>query len=309
MHEVLSDFLNFLSVEKGLSGNSIDAYRLDLNRYVSYLCDSNVTSYDDVTYDHILSYLKGLRGEYGDASIARKVAAMKSFHKYLVRDGVTENLPTADIRIPKKAKKLPKVLTVQQITNLLAQPMGAGVYEIRDRAIIELLYSSGLRVSELVSLDIEDIDLRNGYMKCLGKGSKERIVPLGSHASEALTEYINKSRRQLAKAYRPSALFLNKNGKRLTRQSCWKIVKKYADKAGIVEIYPHSLRHSFATHLLSNGADLRAVQELLGHANISTTQIYTHVTKDKLKAVYEKTHPRARKGNKGRNRDAGKKGD
>jgi integrase/recombinase XerD len=173
--------------------------------------------------------------------------------------------------------------------------MGPGISSIRDRSIIELLYSCGLRVTELVSLDIEDIDLKNGYLRCFGKGSKERIVPLGSHACEALTEYINKSRNQLAGRYRPPALFLNSRGKRLSRQSCWKIVKKYAEKAGIKEIYPHSLRHSFATHLLANGADLRAVQELLGHANVSTTQIYTHVTKDKLKAVYKRTHPKARK--------------
>lgn len=298
MHEILSDFLDYLLVEKGLAKNSIDAYKLDLNDYMDYLHESRIASYDAITYDHILNYLKRLRAGYGDASVARKIAAVRAFHKFLVREGITENLPTADIKAPKRAQRLPKVLSVEQVAKLLDQPMGAGKGEIRDRAIIELLYSCGMRVSELVALDIEDVDLRNGYLRCFGKGSKERIVPLGSHASEALTEYVNKSRRLLAGEYRHSALFLNSRGKRrrLTRQSCWKIVKKYADKAGIEEIYPHTLRHSFATHLLSNGADLRAVQELLGHANISTTQIYTHVTKDKLKAVYEKTHPKARRG-------------
>lgn len=292
----LLDFLNYLSVEKGLAKNSIDAYELDLRRYLSYLHESGVTSFDKVTYDLILSYLKTLRERYGDASVARKVASLKAFHKFLVRDGVTENFPTSDIKAPKKARKLPKVLTVAQVGKFLDQPLGASPGVIRDRAILELLYSSGLRVSELVALDAEDVDLRNGYLRCLGKGSKERVVPLGSHASEAMTEYINKSRPQLAGKYRPAALFLNVRGERLSRQSCWKAVKKYAEKAEIGDMYPHSLRHSFATHLLANGADLRVVQELLGHANISTTQIYTHVTKEKLRAVYERAHPKASKG-------------
>ena len=292
----LLDFLNYLSVEKGLAKNSIAAYELDLRRYLDYLNDAGITSFDKVTYDLILEYLKKLREEYGDASVARKVASLKAFHKFLVRDGVTGNFPTADIKAPKKARKLPKVLSVAQVGKLLDQPLGASAGVLRDRAILELLYSSGLRVSELAALDAEDVDLRNGYLRCLGKASKERIVPLGSHASEAVTEYINKSRPQLAGKYRPAALFLNVRGQRLSRQSCWKAVKKYAEKAEIGDIYPHSLRHSFATHLLANGADLRVVQELLGHANISTTQIYTHVTKEKLRAVYERAHPKGSKG-------------
>ena len=292
----LQDFLNYLSVEKGLAKNSIDAYELDLRRYLAYLHEAGITSFDKVTYDLILGYLKTLREAYGDASVARKVASLKAFHKFLVRDGITENFPTAVIKAPKKARKLPKVLTVAQVGRFLDQPLGAGPGVMRDRAILELLYSSGLRVSELVALDAEDLDLRNGYLRCLGKGSRERIVPLGSHASEAVTEYINKSRPQLAGKYRPAALFLNARGERLSRQSCWKAVKKYAEKAEIRDMYPHSLRHSFATHLLANGADLRVVQELLGHANISTTQIYTHVTKEKLRAVYESAHPKGSKG-------------
>jgi len=295
MHEILDDFLNYLAVEKGLSRNTLDAYSLDLNGYLEFLEDIGATSLKTISYEHIIKYLEELYGEYSDASVARKLAAVKAFHKFLVREGFTERLPTADIKMPKKEKRLPRVLSVNQIGKLLDQPAGAGFSEIRDRAILELLYSCGMRVSELVALDIEDIDLRAGYVRCFGKGSKERIIPLGGYASEALTVYINKSRRQLAKNRRPAALFLNNRGDRLSRQSCWKIVKKYAEKADIGEIYPHLLRHSFATHLLANGADLRAVQELLGHADISTTQIYTHVTRDKLKSVYEKTHPKARK--------------
>ncbi|MHB8840416.1 MAG: site-specific tyrosine recombinase XerD [Candidatus Aquicultor sp.] len=294
--ELLDDFLNYLSVERGLAKNTLEAYSRDLIAYLGYLNNNGVTSLAAVSYEHVLDYLQQLHKEYADTSIARKLAAIKSFHKFLVREGITENLPTSDIKSPKRARKLPKVLSVKQIGKLLNQPMGTGKYTVRDRAILELLYSCGMRVSELVSLDVGDIDLRHGYLRCLGKGSKERIIPLGSYALEALTEYSNKARRELVKEGSwPPEFFLNNHGTRLTRVSCWKIVKKYAGKAGIGDIYPHLLRHSFATHMLTNGADLRAVQELLGHADISTTQIYTHVTKDKLRAVYERTHPKARK--------------
>ncbi len=294
MQELLDDFKNYLAVEKGVSKNTLSAYSGDLTAYLGYLNGRNISSLSSITYDHVLDYLAELYGDFNEASVARKLAAIKSFHKYLVREGLTENLPTADIKVPKREKRLPKVLSPEQIGDLLDQPKGAGKYQIRDKAILELLYSCGMRVSELVGLDIEDIDLRSGYIRCFGKGSKERIIPVGSYASEALTEYVNKSRRKLAGISRPTALFLNSQGNRLSRVSCWKIVKKYAAKAGVGDIYPHLLRHSFATHLLANGADLRAVQEMLGHADISTTQIYTHVTKDKLKDVYNKTHPRAR---------------
>lgn len=294
MKEALDEFINYLSVEKGMSKNTLAAYKRDLLDYLAYLYEKKIFSFEAVTYDYLLDYLAELYGDYSESSVARKLAAIRSFHKFLVREGIVENLPTSDIRTVKREKKLPKVLAPEQIKKLLEQPIGMGRYEIRDRAILELLYSCGIRVSELVSLDIEDIDLRGGYIRCFGKGSKERIIPLGSYALEALMEYINKSRRELAGIYRPSALFLNSRGKRLSRVSCWKIVKKYAEKAGIEELYPHLLRHSFATHLLANGADLRSVQEMLGHADISTTQVYTHVNKNKLKDVYNKTHPKAR---------------
>jgi len=294
MHELIDDFLNYLTVEKGLSKNTLEAYSRDLIGYIDYLSGNGVGSFDAIQRDHILDFLAELYADYSDASVARKLAAIKSFHKYVVREGITENFPTADIRAPKRTKKLPKALSLKQVGKLLEQPMGADKGEIRDRAILEVLYSCGLRVSELVSLDIEDVDLRDGYIRCFGKGSKERVVPLGSYALEALVEYINKARREFVQKDRSPALFLNRSGGRLSRISCWKIVTKYAKKAGIKDMHPHLLRHSFATHLLSNGADLRAVQELLGHADISTTQIYTHITKGELKDVYQKTHPRAR---------------
>ncbi len=295
MQKLLDDFINYLAVERGLSNNTLTAYNHDLIAYLDYLGNQNVASFNYVKYDHVLNYLAELYGDFSEASVARKLAAIKSFHKYLVREGITENLPTADIKAPKRENRLPRVLSPKQVGDLLEQPKGASKYEIRDRAILELLYGCGVRVSELVGLDIEDVDLQAGYIRCFGKGSKERIIPLGSYAAEALVEYINKSRRKLARMYRPAALFLNSRGKRLSRVSCWKIVKNYAAKAGIDGTYPHLLRHSFATHLLANGADLRAVQEMLGHADISTTQIYTHITKDRLKDVYNKTHPKAKK--------------
>lgn len=294
MHELIDDFLNYLSVEKGLSKNTLEAYSRDLIGYLDHLSSDGVGSFGAIQRDHILDYLAELYADYSDASVARKLAAIKSFHKYMVREGITENFPTADIKAPKRTRKLPKALSLKQVGKLLEQPMGADKGEIRDRAILEVLYSCGLRVSELVSLDIEDVDLRDGYIRCFGKGSKERIVPLGSYALEALVEYTNKARREFVQKGRSPALFLNRNGGRLSRISCWKIVTKYAKKAGIKDMHPHLLRHSFATHLLSNGADLRAVQELLGHADISTTQIYTHITKGELKDVYQKTHPKAK---------------
>lgn len=296
MEALVDDYLNYLNVEKGYAKNTAQAYSRDILDYVKFLNEQGVSSFNKVTYEHVLNYLQALQGGYSAASIARKLAAIKALHKYLAREGLVDNLPTAKIKVPRMAKRLPKVLSSQQIEKLLAEPKGNGKLEIRDRAILELLYSCGMRVSELIALDIEDVDLRSGYLRCFGKGSKERIVPLGRFASEALAEYVNKSRRELAGNYRPPALFLNVRHQRLSRQSCWKIVKKYASKAGIETMYPHLLRHSFATHMLANGADLRAVQELLGHADISTTQIYTHITKDKLRAVYEKTHPKARQG-------------
>lgn len=299
MYNFLNDFLDYLAIEKGLSNNTLSAYKLDIGRYLEYLIGNSVKSSDDINYNHIIDYLQELYSEYSGSSIARKLAAIKAFHKFLVREGITDNLPTAGIGAPKRAKKLPKVLSAPQIAKLLDQSAGASKYEIRDRAILELLYGCGVRVSELVFLDIEDVNLKGGYVRCFGKGSKERIVPLGSYASEALTDYVNKSRRNFTEKRRSSALFLNVRGDRLSRQSCWKIVNKYAAKADIGKIHPHLLRHSFATHLLENGADLRAVQELLGHADISTTQIYTHVAKAKLKDVYNKTHPRAKEKGQG----------
>jgi integrase/recombinase XerD len=313
MHVLVDDFMNYLAVERGLAKNTLSAYSLDLQNYIDYIMEQDITSIKHILYEDVLNYLERLRMEYSDATVARKLAALKAFHKYLVREGIADSLPTANIKSPKKEKKIPKVLTLPEVEMLLNQPMGVGELAIRNKAILELLYGCGVRVTELVTMDIEDVDLKHGYIRCYGKGSKERILPLGSFSTEAIGDYINKSRPKLAGKYRPPALFLNSKGNRLSRVGCWKIVKAHAKKAEINELYPHLLRHSFATHMLANGADLRSVQELLGHADISTTQIYTHVNKTMLKEAYRKAHPGAIKsaeaagsGNLGKNRGVNK---
>jgi len=249
----------------------------------------------DSNRNTILGYLNNLQTKGRAVStISRNLAAIKSFYQYLVRERYLEKDPAAHLESPKLEKKLPKILTIGEVEELLRQPNTFLPTGHRDKAMLELLYATGIRVSELISLNISDINLDMGYIKCYGKGAKERIVPLGSIAAKCVQEYITKGRPKLVRTYEEPALFVNHHGNRLTRQGFWKIIKKYAQEASInKEITPHTLRHSFATHLLENGADLRSVQEMLGHADISTTQIYTHVTKNRLKEVYDKAHPRA----------------
>jgi len=243
----------------------------------------------------IMSYLFQLQLEgRSPATISRRLAATRSFYKYLVSEDILSKDPTADLESPKLVQKLPRVLTVEEVDVLLGQPLISEPPGIRDKAMLELLYATGIRVSELVSLNLEHINLESGFIRCFGKGSKERIVPVGDVAVRFLKEYLARGRSRLIKAGKTPALFINQHGRRLTRQGFWKIIKKYALKAKIYkEITPHTIRHSFATHLLENGADLRSVQEMLGHADISTTQIYTHLTKQRVKEVYNRTHPRA----------------
>ncbi|MDO8886535.1 site-specific tyrosine recombinase XerD [Candidatus Oleimmundimicrobium sp.] len=296
MKELLRNYLNYLSVEKGLAKNSIEAYKRDLTNYLEFLKKKNISSADKIDYQIILDYLTKLKKKGLAAStISRNVAAIKTFHKFLVQEGVTENFPTVNLKFPKVPRKLPRVFSVDEIINLLNQPNGVTPAGLRDKAILEFLYGAGIRVSELVSLNVEDIDFESGYIRVFGKGSKERIVPIGSYALESVSNYIKNGRIKMTKGRYGSALFLNQRGGRLTRQGCWKLLNKYAGQAGLKNIHPHSLRHSFATNLLQAGADLRSVQEMLGHADISTTQIYTHVSREHLKEVYMMNHPRARK--------------
>lgn len=319
MQQEIQSFLEFLAVEKGFSGNTIEAYRNDLVQFQEFLLqadarpsvsngldiglgdtgeygEAGVVAWPLVSRARILSFIMNLKDKrYAAATVARKVAAVKSFFHFLLAEGVVQADPTENLESPRVGKSLPTTLSVKEVDELLEQPARLNTPEAaRDKAMLELLYATGLRVSELVSLNVDDVDTSAGYVRCLGKGSKERIVPVGHQAMKAVEEYLVGARRTLASSREQEALFLNHRGDRLTRQGFWLIIKGYARDAGIAtNITPHTLRHSFATHLLNGGADLRAVQELLGHANISTTQIYTHVTGDRIKQVYDQSHPRA----------------
>lgn len=295
MDGYVNEFIQYLAVERGLAQNTLESYGRDLRQFQAYLHNGQLDFIKDSSRSTILAYLNNLQTKGRAVStISRNLAAIKSFYQYLVRERYLEKDPAAHLESPKLEKKLPKILTISEVEELLKQPNTFLPTGLRDKAMLELLYATGIRVSELISLNISDINLDMGYIKCYGKGAKERIVPLGSIAAKCVQEYIGKGRPKLVRTYEEAALFVNHHGNRLTRQGFWKIIKKYAQEATInKEITPHTLRHSFATHLLENGADLRSVQEMLGHADISTTQIYTHVTKNRLKEVYDKAHPRA----------------
>ena len=295
MESYVNEFINYLAVERGLAQNTLESYGRDLRQYQTFLQNSQLDFLQNSNRDTILSYLNNLQVKGRAVStISRNLAAIKSFYQYLVRERHLEKDPAVNLESPKLEKKLPKILSIAEVEELLKQPNTIQPTGLRDKAMLELLYATGIRVSELINLNISDVNLDMGYIKCYGKGAKERIVPLGSIAAKCVQEYINKGRPKLVRTYEESSLFVNHHGNRLTRQGFWKIIKKYAFEANITkDITPHTLRHSFATHLLENGADLRSVQEMLGHADISTTQIYTHVTKNHLKEVYDKTHPRA----------------
>ncbi len=295
MESYLNEFINYLAVERGLAQNTLESYGRDLRQYQTYLKNSQIDILKDANRNTILTYLNSLQSNGRAVStVSRNLAAIKSFYQYLVRERYLDKDPAAHLESPKLEKKLPKILTIGEVEELLKQPNITLPAGLRDKAMLELLYATGIRVSELISLNISDVNLDMGYIKCYGKGAKERIVPLGSIAAKCVQDYISKGRPKLVRTYEEASLFVNHHGNRLTRQGFWKIIKKYAQEANIIkEITPHTLRHSFATHLLENGADLRSVQEMLGHADISTTQIYTHVTKNRLKEVYNKTHPRA----------------
>lgn len=295
MQQQVEDYLAYLSVERGLAGNTLEAYGRDLQAYVRFLMEHNLITFPETNKETVRAYLEQLyRLGRATSTISRNLAAIKSFYQFLVREGRLAENPTEHLESPKVEKRLPHVMTLAEVELLLGQPAPDGAANLRDKAMLEVLYATGIRVSELVSLDRNDINLEAGFLRCLGKGSKERIVPLGSVAIRAVGQYIQTARPELCKSASELALFVNQHGRRLTRQGFWKIIKRYAKEAQIDEnITPHTLRHSFATHLLENGADLRSVQEMLGHADISSTQIYTHVTRNRLKEVYQKAHPRA----------------
>lgn len=296
MNDQLSDFIHFMTVERGLSENTIVSYKRDLQNYLSFLMThEQLTDISDVTRLHIIHYLKQLKEEGKSSKTSvRHLSSIRSFHQFLLREKVTTDDPSWNIETQKTERTLPKVLSLGEVEKLLDTPNQHTPFDYRDKAMLELLYATGIRVSEMLDLTLADVHLTMGFIRCFGKGRKERIVPIGEAAASAIEEYIEKGRSKLLKKQSSDALFLNHHGKKMSRQGFWKNLKKRAIEAGIQkELTPHTLRHSFATHLLENGADLRAVQEMLGHADISTTQIYTHVTKTRLKDVYHKFHPRA----------------
>jgi len=294
MKELVEAFLNYLSVERGLSFNTLSAYRGDLKEYEVFLSGRSAGPLSGITRNDIVGFMSAQKTRgISPNSIARRLAAIRMFYRFLVRERVLKEDPAGLVETPKLWKKIPDTLSVAEVEALLAQPDLRRARGIRDRAILEALYATGMRVSEAVNLKAGAINMEVGFLRCIGKGDKERVVPLGSKAVESLKLYMEKGRAKLLGKKQSDYIFVSRLGKRLSRQSVWKMIKSYALKAGIrKKIKPHLLRHSFATHLLEHGADLRSVQEMLGHSNISTTQIYTHINKDRLKSVHKMFHPR-----------------
>ena len=288
-------YLNYLAVERGASRHTLEAYHRDLNRFRSFLAEEKAVHHvSEVESDHIIAFMTDLGAKgLSPKSVNRSLAALKGFCKYLLREKDIQSNPAAKITAMRGWVRLPHALSVAEVNHLLAQPGCHSPAAIRDTAMMELMYASGLRVSELITLGTGSINWHVGYVVARGKGEKERVVPIGKTAFDLLRRYVNEIRPRMLSAGSGQVLFLNRFGKALSRQGLWKIVKKYAKMAGMeAKVHPHTFRHSFASHLLDGGADLRAVQVMLGHADISTTQIYTHITQERLKAVHKQFHPR-----------------
>lgn len=295
METIKDEYLKFIQLEKGLSSNTIGAYRRDLNKYITYLQDHKITHIDFVDRQTLQQCLGFLHDEGASTkSLARFISTVRSFHQFALREKYAAKDPTVLIETPKYDRKLPDVLAVDEILRLLDAPDLSKNNGYRDRTILELLYATGMRVTELIDLEVENVNLIMGFVKVFGKGGKERIVPLGDTVIGYLSTYLETVRPQLLKTTVTNTLFLNLHGKPLSRQGIWKMIKQNGIKANINKtLTPHTMRHSFATHLLENGADLRAVQEMLGHSDISTTQLYTHVSKSQIRKMYNEFHPRA----------------
>jgi integrase/recombinase XerD len=291
MNKQISDFLSYLKFERGYSDNTAAAYQLDLEQFLKF---SKAKSLLTINRRIVKDYMEHLYDHgFSVPSAERKLACLKSFFRYLLGEGLIELDPTGDIQLPKKAKRLPKALSISETIKLITAPRGEKKLALRDAALLEMMYASGMRASEIVGLNVNDINLEVSFVKCYGKGSKERIVPINKATLKAVKEYLSKGRPK-SSGKDSEALFLDRSGQRLTRQGLWLIVKKYVKQTGVKgKTSPHTLRHSFATHLLEKGADLRSVQEMLGHADIATTQIYTSVSRERLKRMYLKAHPRA----------------
>lgn len=294
MRDLVNQYVNHLLIEKGAAGNTLEAYGRDLKRYVVFLEQRGLKDLCSVVPETVIEFLVQIKGEGLSAnSMNRLLAALRGFYKYLLQEKVVEESPLANIELAKVWMRLPDTVSREEMTLILSQPGDQTPAALRDTAMLELLYATGLRVSELISLTMNSINWQVGFLIVMGKGSKERVVPVGKTAYDAVRRYVDEARPKLLKSKSTDVLFLNRFGGAFSRQGLWKIIIHYAHKAGLKKnIHPHTFRHSFASHLLEGGADLRAVQVMLGHADISTTQIYTHVTKDRLKEIHRKYHPR-----------------
>jgi integrase/recombinase XerD len=293
MDKDINNFLEFIEVDKKLSKNTLESYQRDIYQYKEYLNENNV-NYTNLKHEDIINYLEYLNSLNKKAStISRHLASIRLFCQYLVKNKIAKEDPTRGIQSPKIEKKAPNVLSSQEVSLLLEQPRGEDLKSIRDKAMLEIAYATGMRVTEIISLNIDDIDLENSSVICKNE-NKQRIIPLGKMSLQALKEYIITARPNIIKDDKEQALFVNVNGRRLTRQGFWKIIKYYKEQAHITkDITPHVLRHSFATHLLQNGADLKSIQTMLGHSDISSTQVYMQFQDDSIKDIYRKAHPRA----------------
>lgn len=296
MDELYREYLAYLRVERGSSPLTVSAYAADLRGYAKFLKARGIDSVDDIDRKTIVAYESDLFGRgYAASTVDRHVSVLKGFHRFLVREGYSRRNPADTIQLPKAPDRLPDVLSVAQVDAMLSRPVGSGPLAVRNRAILEVLYGCGLRVSECTGLDLNDAILEDGYLHIVGKGNKERIAPISGAALRALCAYLEEGRSELIRSYaKPtSAVFLNARGGRLTRQSVHALVADAGRTIGVANLHPHTLRHSFATHMLSGGADLRVIQEILGHSDISTTQIYTHVNRSHIREEYLNAHPRA----------------
>lgn len=303
VESLVAAYLDHLTVERGLSRHTITGYRRDLTRYAEFLADRELTTVAAVTSGDITAHAADLASRLAPASVARAVVAIRSLHRFAVVEGLSHHDPARDVPPPRQPKRLPKALALDQVQTLLNAPDTTEPLGVRDAALLELLYGTGARISEIVALDVDDLSRLVGHdadpaagLRLIGKGNKERLVPLGSYARSAVAAWLVRGRPELAgRAHRPSAaLFLNSRGGRLSRQTAWAVLQQQAERSGLSDVSPHTLRHTYATHLLDGGADVRVVQELLGHSSVTTTQIYTMVTVDHLRETYLTSHPRAK---------------
>jgi integrase/recombinase XerD len=294
MNTYVKEYTSFMTDIRHKSLNTVESYKRDVTQYISYLDGTGVTDISSTTKTTVLSYLLYLQKEgRASSTVSRTLASLRSYYLFMMQNGVVKSNPTSNLEAPHVEKKIPKILSGEEVELLLEQPKNCDNKGIRDKAMLELLYATGIRVSELINLDVSDVNVPMSFVRCKG-GKKERIIPMGHQAKDALENYINNVRKYMVKDENETALFVNCSGARLSRQGFWKLIKYYQHIAGIeTDITPHTLRHSFAAHLLENGADLHSIQEMMGHADISSTQIYSRMMNSKIKDVYAKAHPRA----------------